>query len=59
MWYVNTHAFIWTHTMTSYSAVKKEILPFGTTWVDLSIMPSEGRQTEKGQCHILSLMCGI
>ena len=50
-----------THTMKCYLAVrKKEILPFGTTGMDLEdIMLSEISQTEKDKYCMVSLTCGI
>ena len=52
---------IYTHTMEYYSAIKKEeILPFGTTWMDLEvIMLNEINQTEKDKYCMISLICGI
>ena len=46
--------------MNYYSAMKKnEILPFGTTWIDLEgIMLSEIRQAEKDKYHMISLIHG-
>ena len=41
-------------------ALKKEILLFTTTWVKLEgIILSEISQTEKGQYHMISLVCLI
>jgi len=55
MWYICT--------VECYSATKKkqqQQLPFEATWMDLAIVIlSEGRQTEKDQCHTISLVCGI
>lgn len=52
MWYI--------HTMEYYSAIKKKILPFVTTQMDLeSIMLSAVSQSEKAKNHMVSLMCGI
>ena len=46
------------HTMQYYLVIKKEILPFVATWIDLAdIMLSEINQTEK-DTHI-SLKCRI
>ena len=46
IWHTHTHTH--THTQEYYSAIKKEILPFTTTWMDLEcIMHSEIIQTEK------------
>ena len=39
---------------------KDEILPFVTTWMDLGgITLSEISQTEKDECHMVLLICGI
>ena len=39
---------------------KKEIMPFGTTWMDLEgIMLSEISQMEKDKYHMILLICGI
>ena len=46
--------------MKYYSDIKKGILPFATTWMDLvGIMLSEVSQTEKGKYCVISLICGI
>ena len=46
--------------MEHYSEVRKKILPFVTTWMDLkSIMLSEISQSEKDKYHMISLICGI
>ena len=35
-------------------------MPFAATWMDLEmIILSEVSQTEKDQCHVMSLICGI
>ena len=55
--YVHTHTYN-IHIMEYYSAIKKEILPFVTTWMNLEgIMLSKVRQKDK-YC-IVSLICGI
>ena len=42
------------------SAIKKEIMPFAATWMDLEvIILSEVSQTEKDTYHIISLICEI
>jgi len=52
MWYI--------HTMEYYSAMKNEILPFATTWMNLEdIMLGEINQTQKDKYYMISLICGI
>ena len=53
LWYINT--------MESFSAIKmNEILPFGTTWMDLDcIMLSEISETEKDKYYMISGTCII
>ena len=47
--------------MESFSAIKmNEILPFGTTWMDLDyIMLSEVSETEKDKYYMISCTCII
>ena len=46
--------------MECYSAIKKEILPFATTWMDPEgIMASEIGQTMRDKYRMISLLCGI
>ena len=41
------------YTMEYYSAIKKEIMPFAATWIDLQIIIlSEVSQTEKDKYHL-------
>ena len=40
--YIHTHIY----TMEYYSAIKKEIMPFSATWMDLEIIRSEISQTK-------------
>ena len=49
------------YTMEYYSAIKKdEIMPFAATWTGLdTVMLSKVSQTEKGQYHLIPLICGI
>ena len=53
MWYI--------YIMEYYSAIKKnEIMPFATTWMDPEIIIlSEVSQTEKDECPMIPLICGI
>lgn len=47
-------------TMEYYSAVKKENLPFGTTWIDPEgIVLSETSQTKKSKYCMISLVCRL
>ena len=47
------------YVMNYYLAIKNEILPFATTWMDLvDIMLSEIGQTEKDTYCMISLICG-
>ena len=52
---------IWyNYTMEYYSETKNEILPFGTTWMDLEdIVLSEISETEKDKYCMISLIHGI
>ena len=46
-----------THTRKYYSAMKKEPLPFETTWMDLvTIMPYEISQAEKDKYCMVSFI---
>ena len=46
--------------MEYYSAIKREILPFATTWMELEdILLSEISQSEKDNYHMILLICGI
>ena len=52
MWYI--------YTMEYYIAVKREILPFVTAWMDLEIiMVIEISQSVKDKYYMILLMCGI
>ena len=54
-------AYIYTHTMEYYSAIKKnKIMPFAATWMGLEIIIlSEVSQKEKDKYRMISLLCGI
>ena len=42
--------------MDYYSAIKKEIVPFAATWMDLEMITlREISQTEKNKYHVISL----
>ena len=47
--------------MEHYSAIKSDILPSVTVWVDLKgiIMLNEISQSEKDKDHMISHICGI
>ena len=52
MWYI--------YTMKYYSAIKNEIMPFVSMWMDLDIITlSEVSQKEKDKYPTISLVCGI
>ena len=56
------YAYVYTHThiMVYYSAIKNEILPFTTTWINLFRgMLSEISQTEKDKYRMILLVCKI
>ena len=51
---------IHTHNGILLRHLKKEIMPFAATWMDLEInILSEVRQKEKDNYHVLSPICGI
>ena len=46
--------------MEYYSGIRKEILPFSTTWMELEdIILSEIRQVEKDKYQMIFLICGV
>lgn len=52
IWYI--------HTVEYYSALKKEILPYVTTWMNLKdIMWSEINRVQKDTYCVIPLLCGI
>ena len=51
MWYI--------HTMEYYSAIKRKVMPFAATWMDLGIVILSGvSQTQKDR-FMISLICEI
>ena len=49
-----------THTQEYYSAIKNEILPFATIWMDLEgIMLSEITQAEQEKYYMMLHISGI
>ena len=56
--YIYVHMCI--YTMVYYSALKRNILAFATTWIGLEdIVLREISQTEKDKYCMISLICGI
>ena len=52
MWYI--------HAVEYYSALRKdEILPFGTTWMDLEDIMLSEKSVKKAKNHMNSFICGI
>ena len=52
VWYI--------YTMEYYSAIKNEIMPFTTTWMQLEILIlSEVNQKEEDKYHMISHICRI
>ena len=55
LWYIYAHK-----THSGVLVIKKEVLPYATTWIDLGgIMLSEVSQTEKDRYCLISLIHGI
>ena len=51
LWYI--------YTMEFYAAERKELIPFGTAWMELeSIMLSEISQTVRDKYHMISSLTG-
>ena len=57
--YTHTHTHTITHTLDYYSAIKSEILPFATTWIELECILSKISQSEKNEYHVISLMWNV
>ena len=52
MWYI--------YTMDYYSAIKKQIMPSATTWMELeTLILSEVSQKEEDRYRMISLISGI
>ena len=48
------------YTMKCYPTIKKKIMPFVATWMDLEIVIlSEVSQTQKDKYHMVVLICQI
>ena len=46
-----------THTVEYYSAIKNELMPFATTWMDVEIIIlSVVNQMKKDKYHMISLV---
>jgi len=57
---VNIEDVEYIYTVEYYSAIKNEIMPFATTWMDLEMIKlSEESQKEKDKYHMISPICGI
>ena len=51
---------VYIYTMDYYSAIKKDIMPFAATWMELeNLILSEMSQKDKGKYHMISLISGI
>ena len=51
---MHIHTYKYVYIMEHYSAIKNEILPFATSWIDLEgIMLTELSQTEDKYCMTL------
>ena len=48
MWYI--------YTLEYYSAIKKEIMPFAATWMDLEPV-SQSEVDQKNKYHVLTRVC--
>ena len=47
------------YLMEYSSAIKREILQFGTTWSRLGGYYAKGNKSEKDKYYMISLICGI
>ena len=45
--------------MEYYSAIKRKVMSFTATWMQLEILILNEVNQEKDQYHMISLMCGI
>ena len=51
---------VYIYTMDYYSAIKKDIMPFAATWMELeSLILSEMSQKDKDKYHMISLITGL
>lgn len=59
-WPIQWYIYVVYISVAYYSAIKKEILAFVTTWLDFEvIMLSEISWTKEDKYYMISLMCGI
>ena len=58
--YIYIYTYTHIHILAYYFTIKKkEILSFGTTWINLGeIMPSEINQAQKDKHYLISVICG-
>ena len=56
--HTHTHTHTHTQTMEYYWAIKNEILPFATTWMELEYYAKQNK-AEKDKYHMISPICRV